>query len=184
MPLLTGHIAVGHRRGLRDRPRDRGRLCPRGRARRAARHQRSGGERRGERDPRRRRPARQLCARRDEARRLRRDGETDRGPGRAGLDPGQQCRHRAAQRHDRRRRGRDQGLGRHHRDQPHRRVQRHPRLPAGVARGARAASSISDRSSPSCMCARRARRPIPPRSTACSASPARSPPSSARKACG
>ena len=45
------------------------------------------------------------------------------------------------------------------------------------------ASSISPPSSRSCMCARRTRRPTPPRSTACSASPARSPPNSARTAC-
>ena len=46
----------------------------------------------------------------------------------------------------------------------------------------RAASSISPRSSPSCMSVRRTRRPIPPRNTACSALPGRWPPSSARTA--
>lgn len=38
---------------------------------------------------------------------------------------------------------------------------------------AKAASSISARSNPSCICARRARRPTPRPSTACSASPGR-----------
>ena len=52
-----------------------------------------------------------------------------------------------------------------------------------VARRPRGASSISARSSPSCICARRVRRPTPPPSTACSASPRRSPPNSARTAC-
>ena len=46
----------------------------------------------------------------------------------------------------------------------------------------RAASSISARSSRSCICARRVRRPIPPPSMACSASPRRWPPNSARTA--
>jgi NAD(P)-dependent dehydrogenase (short-subunit alcohol dehydrogenase family) len=50
-------------------------------------------------------------------------------------------------------------------------------------RAAKGASSTSARSSPSCMCGRRARPPTPPRNTACSALPARLPPSSARTAC-
>ena len=80
-------------------------------------------------------------------------------------------------------RGRDQGLGGHHRDQPHRRLQRDACVPRRLARRPRGGSSTSARSSPSCMCARRVRRPTPPPSTACSASPRRSPPSSARTAC-
>ena len=80
-------------------------------------------------------------------------------------------------------RGRDQGLGGHHRDQSHRRLQRDACVSRAAARQPRGASSISARSSRSCMCARRVRRPIPPPSTACSASPRRSPPNSARTAC-
>jgi 3-oxoacyl-[acyl-carrier protein] reductase len=53
----------------------------------------------------------------------------------------------------------------------------------GPLRAARGRIFISDRSSRSCMCARRARPPTPPRSTACSASPARLPPNSARTVC-
>ena len=128
--------------------------------------------------------AESFSARRHQARRLHRDGQADRRQGRAGLDPRQQCRHRPPQRHAPARRDAViEGLGGHHRDQPHRRVQRHARVPARRCAPARAASSISARSSPSCMCARRARRPTPPPSTACSASPGRSPPSSARTAC-
>ena len=76
----------------------------------------------------------QLCARRRQTRGLRRDGKTDRRQGRAGLDPGQQCRHRPPQRHAGRGRGRDQGLGRHHRDQPHGCFQRDACVPRTLAR--------------------------------------------------
>ena len=69
-----------------------------------------------------------------QARRLHRGGEEGRRTGRAGLDPGQQCRHQPPQRHHRRRRRRDQGLAGHHRDQPQRRVQRDACVPRAAAR--------------------------------------------------
>ena len=78
---------------------------------------------------------------------------------------------------------RHQGLDRHHGGQSRRHVQRDPRLPRPCCARARDGSSTSRRCSRSCTCARRTRPPTPPRSTACSALPARSPQSSARRAC-
>ena len=76
MPLLKNHIAVvtGAGSGI-GRAIALG-LCPRGRARRAARHQREGGGRGGAGDPRRRRQGRELCARRHQARGLHRGRQT------------------------------------------------------------------------------------------------------------
>ena len=102
MPLLENHIAVvtGAGSGI-------GRAIAAGYARegaqvalldinaKAAEAGRAG-------NPRGRRPGRELRARRHQARGLRRDRQTRRRAGRAGLDPGQQCRHQPPQRLHRR----------------------------------------------------------------------------------
>ena len=78
----------------------------------------------------------------------------------------------------------DQGLAGHPGGQPQRRVQRDTCFSRHSSARPRAGSSTSARSSRSFMCERRIRPPTPPRSTACSASPARLRRSSAKTACG
>ena len=102
MPLLQNHIAVvtGAGSGI-------GRAIAAGYAREGARvvlldmNEKAAAEA-AQGNPRCRRQGRELRARRDQTRGLHRDGQADRRQNRAGLDPRQQCRHRAPQRHARR----------------------------------------------------------------------------------
>ena len=184
MPSLLSEPHRGrHRRRLRHRARDRAGLCPRGRAGGAARREREGGGRGGAGNPRRRRQGRELCARRRPgartASRWRRQiadkvGQVSILVNNAGI----------ARRNGML--GAAEAVIKDWEDIIAINLTGVFNVTHAFLRRCappRGASSISARSSPSCICARRVRRPTPPPSTACSASPRRSPPNSARTAC-